>query len=387
MHQLTLPLVLASLLFPLATQSLALQEPRVEVDGHRSRHALPLAGGISLQYDLLLPPDYDPARPSPTVLALPPGAQDEAMVNAGFDLYWAEQAPARGWVVISPVAPGGVSFFAGSEAHLPALIEAVSRDHAIEHGRVHVAGPSNGGRSAVRFATRRPDLVASLLLLPGYPPDDSDSARLGALLDVPVGFFVGGDDTRWVEASRKAHDALVGLGHPQVGLTVYPGEGHTPVSLTSSVVFDTLQGFRSTLLAEEAERTKIGAALDAFHLAAAEADGEAYFASFAPGAAFLGTDPAERWTVPEFRAFCEPYFDRGQGWLYTPTRRFVDVSLDGSTAWFDEDLSNESYGTTRGTGVLRRLGGRWLIAQYSLSIPVPNDLARDLVERIRGQDR
>lgn len=382
MRHLSTSLSAVALALPLAAQT-----PESAAQGRagaRTRHVLELPGGGSLTYDIQVPPGYDPAKPSPTVLALPPGAQDEAMVDAGFDLYWAEQAPARGWLVVSPAAPGGVSFFAGSEVHLPALIEAVAAEHAIEHGRVHVAGPSNGGRSAMRLATRRPDLVASLLLIPGFPPTDADSARLGALLDVPVGFFVGGDDTRWVEASRTAHDALQALGHPKVSLTIYPGEGHTPASLTSGVVFDTLDGFRSTLLAEDAERKKAGAVLDAFHRAAAEADGETYFASFAPGAVFLGTDPTERWTIPQFRAFCDPYFDRGQGWLYTPTRRFVDVSLDGTTAWFDEDLFNEKYGMTRGTGALRLLGGRWLLAQYSLSIPVPNDMTGDLVERIRG---
>lgn len=369
----TTPLLQTALALTLAAHSTA-----------QTRHTLPLPDGSTLTYDLQVPTDYDPQAPSPTLLAFPPGAQSAEMVDAGFRLYWAEQAPPRGWLVISPAAPGGVSFFAGSEAHIPALLEHVAGEHAIEGGQVHVAGPSNGGRSAMRLATSRPDLVASLLLLPGYPPTEADSARLGALLDMPVGFHVGGDDTRWVEASQKAHDALKEMGHPQVALTIYPGEGHTPASLTSTVVFDALDGFRATVQAEGTQRSRVAAVLDAFHRAAAEADGSAYFSSFAPGAVFLGTDPTERWTIPQFRAFCDPYFERGQGWLYTPTRRFVDVSLDGTTAWFDEDLFNEKYGMTRGTGVLRLLGGQWRIAQYSLSIPVPNDMTGDLVERISG---
>jgi hypothetical protein len=129
------------------------------------------------------------------------------------------------------------------------------------------------------------------------------------------------------------------------------------------------------------------AALDALHAAAARADGPAYFALFAPGAIFLGTDASERWDIPAFRAYAEPLFARGQGWTYVPLERHVTLDPGGRSAWFDERLSNEKYGETRGSGVLVRDGDRWLVAQYVLSFPVPNDLAPELVERIRALRR
>ena len=126
------------------------------------------------------------------------------------------------------------------------------------------------------------------------------------------------------------------------------------------------------------------ATLDALHAAAARADGAAYFALFASDAVFLGTDAAERWTVDEFRAYAEPFFSKGQGWTYTPTERHVFVDSSGDTAWFDERLDNAKYGEVRGSGVLVRRNGEWLVAQYNLAFPVPNSLAPDLVERIRA---
>jgi hypothetical protein len=122
--------------------------------------------------------------------------------------------------------------------------------------------------------------------------------------------------------------------------------------------------------------------LDALHAAASRADGAAYFALFAPEAVFVGTDATERWDLPAFRAYCEPYFSRGQGWTYEPIERHVVIEDD--VAWFDERLHNDKYGETRGSGVLVRRGGRWLVAQYVLSIPVPNELAPDLVERVKA---
>jgi len=126
--------------------------------------------------------------------------------------------------------------------------------------------------------------------------------------------------------------------------------------------------------------------LDELHAAAAAADGERYFAVFAPDSVFLGTAAEERWTLERFRAFVEPYFAAGRGWTYVPRddARNVNFALGGEIAWFDELLDNDKYGVCRGTGVLRRIDGEWKIAQYSLSIPIPNAIALDVVEMIRA---
>ena len=135
------------------------------------------------------------------------------------------------------------------------------------------------------------------------------------------------------------------------------------------------------------DRSAVAAALDAFHAAASRADEKAYFDLLAPDAVFLGTDPNERWTREQFRAFAHPYFSQGRGWMYVPRDRHIAFSPDGTVAWFDEKLDNTSYGETRGTGVLRLIDGVWKIEQYDLTIPIPNDLAKEVVERIRASHR
>lgn len=133
-----------------------------------------------------------------------------------------------------------------------------------------------------------------------------------------------------------------------------------------------------------AETTAITTVLDAFHSAAARADEEAYFALLAPNAVFLGTDATERWDKAAFRAFAHPYFAEGKGWTFTPRDRHVDLSRNGRVAWFDELLDSATYGECRGTGALERVDGGWKIVQYHLTIPMPNDLAKELVARIRA---
>jgi uncharacterized protein (TIGR02246 family) len=132
---------------------------------------------------------------------------------------------------------------------------------------------------------------------------------------------------------------------------------------------------------EHADEAAITALLDAWHAAAARADGAGYLGPMAEDAVYLGTDARERWTLAEFRAFCEPYFARGVGWRYVPEERHLRV--EGDVAWFDELLANEKYGTCRGTGVLARRGGAWRLVHYSLSFPIPNEHAGAVVELIR----
>jgi len=125
--------------------------------------------------------------------------------------------------------------------------------------------------------------------------------------------------------------------------------------------------------------------LDDFHAAAARADEARYFSHFAPEGVFLGTDGSERWDAAAFRAYAHPYFEKGKGWTYRATARHVQLAPGGDVAWFDEVLDNASYGPCRGTGVMRRINGDWKIAQYNLTIPIPNDLAKDVVAMIRAQ--
>ena len=131
----------------------------------------------------------------------------------------------------------------------------------------------------------------------------------------------------------------------------------------------------------------VSAVLDSLHHNASVANEEAYFDLFAPEGVFLGTDATERWTVPEFRAYAHPVFQQGRGWTYAlrPGTRHIAFDPTGTVAWFDELLDNASYGETRGTGVVRQVKGSWKIAQYHLTIPVPNDLADALVRMIRAR--
>lgn len=133
----------------------------------------------------------------------------------------------------------------------------------------------------------------------------------------------------------------------------------------------------------------ISGQLDVFHQAASAADGATYFGLFTPDAVYRGTDVSELWTVAEFQAYAGPYFSQGRGWTYTPYERHVAIAPTdcACVAWFDELLASESYGTSRGTGVMvRGEDGIWRIAYYALTFPIPNALVDDMTARIRAAE-
>lgn len=130
----------------------------------------------------------------------------------------------------------------------------------------------------------------------------------------------------------------------------------------------------------------VDAVLDDFHQAASDADYDRYFNHFASESIFIGTDITERWTVEEFKDYARPHFEAGRGWTYVPEERFVFVANDRQTAWFDEILVNERFRRTRGTGVLIMEDGTWKVAQYHLTLPVPNELIYELVDMISSQE-
>ena len=137
-------------------------------------------------------------------------------------------------------------------------------------------------------------------------------------------------------------------------------------------------------IVQSAPEAAIAAALDDFHLAAAQADEARYFGHLDEDAVFLGTDATERWTKAQFQAYAHPYFAKGKAWSFKATRRAITLAPDGRMAWFDEDLATPNLGPCRGSGVLLLRDGAWKIEQYNLAFTVPNGVAKEVKARIEA---
>ena len=198
--------------------------------------------GTQIPFTLVLPDGFQPGDEHPILLALPPGSQGQEEVDAGLARYWEAEALERGWVVVSPVAPGGQLYFQGAERYLPGLLDSVARVVRPEGGYYHLAGISNGGLSAFKVATENSELFRSLLALPGHPPDPESQEALGRIAATRVWMLVGSEDEDWREAAEATGERLSELG-ADVTVTVLEGQGHI-LEVDPSSLYDFLEGGR-----------------------------------------------------------------------------------------------------------------------------------------------
>ena len=197
--------------------------------------------GELLEYEVAGRTDTD--GPRPVLLALPPGDQSRQMVEFVVQHYSKKEAERLGWTVISPVAPRGQSLSGSNIRRVLELVDHVEKTYEVEHGRVHVAGVSNGGRTALELALAHPERFASLSLLPGMR-EGIDAKQLESLTRLPIAMYVGGNDLGWLVPMKAMADELTKLGHPPAVFRVFEGEGHTPKSLTGEILFQALESFR-----------------------------------------------------------------------------------------------------------------------------------------------
>lgn len=130
---------------------------------------------------------------------------------------------------------------------------------------------------------------------------------------------------------------------------------------------------------ENVQKKNINKVLDDLNAFAAAADFKNYFDLYAEESTFIGTDATEVWNKNEFMVWAKPYFDKGKAWNFTSLKRNITFSKDGNYAWFDEMLDTQMK-ICRGSGVLEKIGGKWKIRQYVLSMTVPNEVVNEVVK-------
>lgn len=137
--------------------------------------------------------------------------------------------------------------------------------------------------------------------------------------------------------------------------------------------------FTSVSFSQTKEKSEINQLLDNWHKAAAEAKFDTYFSYLADESIFIGTDATENWNKKQFMDFAKPYFDKGRAWNFTALERNIYFDKTKNIAWFDE-LLNTQMKICRGSGVLVKIGKKWKIKHYVLSMTIPNDNTNDVIK-------
>ncbi len=206
------------------------------------------AGGTKVQYKVVLPGGYDPAKSYPAILALGGGPQTMNTVDGVLQRNLRAEAEKRGYIVIAPAAPDGDLFFYGGGRIFPEFLRKVLADYKIEGGKFHIAGPSNGGIAAFHVAAANPQYFLSVTAFPGYmwqPTND----KLLAIANMCVYMYVGeNDEYRWHDEMKREAEFLAARG-TVAKYSVELGQPHR---------LETLAGANATRLFDGFEAAKKG---------------------------------------------------------------------------------------------------------------------------------
>jgi predicted esterase len=160
---------------------------------------------------------------------------------------WRMEGDRRGYIVVLPAAPEGRPFVGPGAKIFPEFIEMLLREYKIRDNKFHVAGMSNGGRSAFHIAASFPQYFRSVTGLPGFLPDATPE-RVAALSNLCIYMHVGEFDADWLRQMQQQASLFRSKGYA-VHFTIEKGEGH---------VMRTLAGERSARLFKEIEESHEG---------------------------------------------------------------------------------------------------------------------------------
>jgi poly(3-hydroxybutyrate) depolymerase len=182
-------------------------------------------GGVTVQYKVVLPNAYDPARPYPGILAFGGGPQTMNTVDSVINRNLRAEAEKRGYIVIAPAAPGGELFFEGGARIFPEFLKMILADYKIENNKFHIAGPSNGGIAAFHVAAANPGYFSSVTAFPGYLWEPT-TAKLMAISKMCVFMYVGeNDEYMWHPEMQREAEILSARG-TVARYTVEKGQPH-----------------------------------------------------------------------------------------------------------------------------------------------------------------
>jgi predicted peptidase len=188
--------------------------------------------GLTLHYKVVLPKNYDPAKPYPAVLAFPPGGQDMDMVDTTLSQNYRAEAERRSYIVVEPAAPNGTLFFEGGERVFPGFLTKFTADYKILDNKFNVAGNSNGGLSAFLVASRYPQYFLSVTGFPGFL-DGATPQQMAALGKMCIHMFAGQLDSGWPEEMRDQAAKFRASGY-HVTFVIEKGQPHVIRTLTGS---------------------------------------------------------------------------------------------------------------------------------------------------------
>jgi len=202
-------------------------------------------GATTVQYKVVLPNGYDPAKTYPAILAFGGGPQTMDTVERVLDRNFRAEAEKRGYLVVAPAAPDDQLFFEDGARIFPQFLHMILADYRILENKFHIAGPSNGGIAAFHVAALYPQYFLSVTAFPGYMWEPSP-AKLQAISKMCVFMYVGENDPYMWHAEMKKEAEFLRSKGTVARYTVEKGQPHRMETLAGANAGRLFDGFEET---------------------------------------------------------------------------------------------------------------------------------------------
>ena len=230
----TVPLV--ARLLALMTPPLPMPEPDSQKLGFFELEVPGPDPALPISYLVQLPPEYDPHRRYPTIVALHSAGNDASrQIN-----WWAPQASRHGYIVLAPRWAKQYQKRYGYTFREHAAVLYTLRDAfrrlAIDTDRVFLSGYSQGGDAAWDMALAHPDLWAGVITVAARS-DRYCTHYWETALRLPF-YVVGGEkDGRWIVDNARDLDRYLRHGY-NATVVEFQGRGHERFSDEILRIFD-----------------------------------------------------------------------------------------------------------------------------------------------------
>lgn len=176
-------------------------------------------------YVVYVPPEYDPAKPMPTIIHLNGhGECGTDGLRQVFHFGCAVILNVEKWpfIIVFPQKQSPDTAWQDEEAMAMAALDKTRREYNVDQSRIYLTGLSQGGHGTWAIAANHPDLFAAIAPICG----SGEKSMAEKLVNMPIWIFHGEDDPVVnVESARQMAEYLKAAGG-SCKLTIYPGVGH-----------------------------------------------------------------------------------------------------------------------------------------------------------------